>query len=141
MTVPIECIRPGAVFRLKTAPRRVVSRTGSGVEWEYADGRRRGGRLAGSQWISNFRRGAIEEIPDPGPWGAGRKLLSGRVVPSIAGLVEITLTTHCPRKWAMVDMESGHIWGHDGNSFRRLERADVEDVMRAAQRAGEYLDV
>lgn len=67
MAVPIEQILPGAVFRFKTADRRVVSLSepvGSGFDvlWEYADGKKRGGRLGGRQWVYYFRSDAIEQV-------------------------------------------------------------------------------
>lgn len=70
MAVAIELIQPGAVFRFKTAARRVTSLSeplGSGfnVRWEYADGKKRGGRSGGSQWVYYFKAEAIEQIPDP----------------------------------------------------------------------------
>lgn len=69
MSVSIEQIQPGAVFQFKTAPRRVTSLgkpvgRGFDVNWEYADGKKRGGRLSGSQWVHYFSSGAIEQIPD-----------------------------------------------------------------------------
>lgn len=67
MSVAIEVIQPGAVFRFKTAPRRVTSlgeTRGAGFEvhWEYADGQKRGGRLGGSQWVHYFKADAIAQL-------------------------------------------------------------------------------
>lgn len=69
MAVPIEQIIPGAVFRFKTADRRVVSLSkpvGSGfdVKWKYADGKKRAGRLGGAQWVHYFRQDAIHQLPN-----------------------------------------------------------------------------
>lgn len=69
MAVAIEQIQPGAVFRFKTANRRVTSLSsplgaGFNVNWEYADGKKRGGRLSGSQWVHYFKANAIEQILD-----------------------------------------------------------------------------
>ena len=53
MPVSIEQIRPGAVFRFKTAARRVTSLSkplgaGFNVNWEYADRLPRAGKRTGS---------------------------------------------------------------------------------------------
>lgn len=141
MSVSIEQIQPGAVFQFKTAPRRVTSLgkpvgRGFDVNWEYADGKKRGGRLSGSQWVHYFRSGAIEQIPDPAISGRPRQILpSGRTVPSLADTVDITLKTHCPAKWAMVDIETGDMWGHDGSQFRRLSPAESAEVAAVASQA------
>ena len=45
---------------------------------------------------------------------------SGRIVASLPEPVEIKLHTRCPHKWVIVDMESGELWGHDGQHFHRL---------------------
>lgn len=29
-------------------------------------------------------------------------------------LIQLTITTHVPSKWRMVDLETGDIWKHDG---------------------------
>lgn len=140
MTVAIEQIKPGAVFRFKTAPRRVTSLSkplgpGFNVNWEYADGKKRSGRLAGSQWVHYFKSDAIEQIPDPAAAEDSRRLRSGREVPSLAGQVAITLTTHCPGKWAVVDLETGELWGHDGVQFKRLSSAEAAEVVAVAKQA------
>lgn len=137
MAVSIERIKPGAVFRFKTAARRVVSvseRRGSGfmVDWEYADGQRRGGRIGGSQWVHYFRSDAIEEIPDPLSGGEFRRLKpSGRQVPCLKNEVDISLTTRCPAKWLMVDLETGELWQHDGVSFERAKSPEADRIARA----------
>lgn len=142
MSVSIEQILPGAVFRFKTAARRVLSRSkplgaGFNVNWEYADGKKRGGRLTGSQWVHYFRSDAIEQIPDPAQAVEMRKLKvpSGRAVPCVADNVTISLTTHCPRKWAIVDMETGQLWGHDGQQFRLFSPDDAQEVAHVANQA------
>lgn len=139
MSVQIEQIRPGAVFRFKTAARRVVGvevvGSGANVHWEYADGKKRGGRTSGRQWIHYFRTEAIEQIPDPALAGETRALLSGRQVPARKDTVGISLVTHCPSKWAMVDLETGELWGHDGLQFERLSPAGAAEVAKVAKRA------
>jgi hypothetical protein len=140
MAVAIEQIKPGAVFRFKTAPRRVTGfgkqmGTGFNVKWEYADGKKRGGRLTGSMWVHYFRAKAIEEIPDPSVAWTVRRLVSGREVPSFYEVVVITLNTHCPAKWAFVDLEAGELWGHDGTRFRRLSSTEAAEVEAVAKQA------
>lgn len=136
MAVEIGQIKPGAVFRFKTAARRVTSLSkplgaGFDVNWEYADGKKRGGRLTGSQWVHYFKADAIEQIPDPVAAGGVRRLRSGREVPSLAGTVNITMTTHCPAKWAIVDLETGELWGHDGTKFHHLTSSEASEVSDA----------
>jgi hypothetical protein len=70
MSVSIEQIKPGAVFRFKDGPRRVTSigkpmALGFIVMWEYADGKKRNGQFAGSHLAQYFRANAIEQISDP----------------------------------------------------------------------------
>jgi hypothetical protein len=138
MPVSIEQIRPGAVFRFKTAARRVTSLSkplgaGFNVNWEYADRLPRGGKRTGSQWVHYFRANAIEEIPDPGPAAEQRKLIPlQRVVGCQPAPVTITLETRCPDKYAIVDLETGELWGHTGDTFRRLSEAESADVAYVA---------
>lgn len=140
MAVKIGQIKPGAVFRFKTAARRVTSLSkplgaGFDVNWEYADGKKRGGRLTGSQWVHYFKADAIEQIPDPVAAGGVRRLRSGREVPSLMDTVNITITTHCPAKWAIVDLETGELWGHDGTQFKRLTASEAAEVSAASNLA------
>jgi hypothetical protein len=72
MAVTIDQIKPGAVFQFKAGPRRVIGFSkpvglgfNSRVRWEYADGKKRGGRLTGTQFVHYFRANAVEQIPDP----------------------------------------------------------------------------
>lgn len=60
---------------------------------------------------------------------------SGKPATSLAEAVDITLRTHCPAKWAFVDMETGELWGHDGAAFRRLLPAEAADVAAVAKQA------
>lgn len=67
MPVSMQQVQDGAVFKFKTADRRVTGfgermRNGFDVHWEYADGKKRSGRLGGSMWIHYFIREAIEEV-------------------------------------------------------------------------------
>lgn len=65
-----------------------------------------------------------------------RQLLpSRRTVPSLDHEVEITLRTHCPAKWAFVDMETGELWGHDGVQFKKLSPSLAADVAHVARQA------
>lgn len=141
MAVAIETIKPGRVFRFKSALRRVKSLTppiGSGfsVNWEYADGKKRGGKLGGTQWVHYFRSDAIEAVPDTSLTGEPRFIKpSGKTVPSLACEVVIPIRTKCPEKWVMVDMETGQMWGHDGVEFRHLTALQASDVAEVARQA------
>jgi hypothetical protein len=125
MTVSIDQVTPGAVFRFKTAARRVVNVTidataPSGyVEWEYADGKKRHGKQFGSMGLQSFCKDAVEEILRH---TSIRKIKSSnRKIPCAPELVDITVQTRCPDKWVMVDLETGELWGHDGDKFVRLD--------------------
>jgi hypothetical protein len=138
MAVAIEQIKPGAVFRFKKALRRVKSLSpwvgnGCSVNWEYADGQKRGGKLIGTQWVHYFRADAIDQVPDASLAGEPRLIKpSGKSVPSLNYEVVISIHTKCPAKWAMVDMETGDLWGHDGSSFSRLTIEQAGDVAAVA---------
>jgi hypothetical protein len=90
-------------------------------------------------WVHYFKAKAIEQITDPGLAGATRRLVSGREVPSLEEVVAITLNTHCPAKWAVVDLETGELWGHDGTQFRRLSSAEATEVEAVAKQAASQL--
>lgn len=139
MSVPFDLIRPGVVFRFKAGLRRVTRlRPYSDrfmVDWEYADGQPRQ-RRGGSVWGPNFRREAIEMVPDPSMHHESRQLLpSRRTVACLEHPVEIKLTTRCPAKWAMVDMETGELWGHDGQHFQRMTAMQAGEVAEIARMA------
>ncbi len=135
MSVSESSLRVGAVFRFKSGPRRIVKMeplgNGFNIFWEFADGVKRAGKLFGRQWSTYFRREAIEEIPDEG-FGS-RLLKSGKTVVSRAESVTIDLQTKCPQKWAMVDMETGEVWGHDGERFRRFSEEDLKGLRQVLQ--------
>jgi len=141
MAVAIETIKPGNVFRFKTALRRVKSLSppiGSGfsVNWEYADGKKRGGRLGGTQWVHYFKSEAIDVVPDTSLIGEPRFIKpSGKTVPSLACEVLIPVRTKCPAKWVMVDMETGNLWSHDGVEFHHLTASQSADVSEVARQA------
>lgn len=142
MSVPIEQITPGAVFRFKAGLRRVKklrdhAGTGFMVDYELVDGQPRR-RQTGSQWVHYFRKEAIEQVPDPSAAGEQRQLLpSRRTVPCLDAPVDITLKTRCPAKWAMVDMETGELWGHDGQRFHRLTAMQSGEVAEIARMSAE----
>jgi hypothetical protein len=143
VAVSIEQIKPGAVFRFKNGPRRVTGfgkqmGTGFNVKWEYADGKKRNGRIAGSMWVHYFKAKAIEQIPDHSLAGATRRLVSGREVPSLEEEVAITLNTRCPAKWAFVDLETGDMWGYDGTQFWGLSSAEAAEVEAVAKQAANF---
>lgn len=66
---------------------------------------------------------------------AQRKLKSGRCVPERRTDAEITITTKCPSKWAMVDLETGDIWTHDGATFSRATDEISSEVIEVASSA------
>lgn len=143
MAVSFDQLVPGAVFRFKTGLRRITRvRPYSDrfmVDWEYADGQPRQ-RRGGSVWGPNFRREAIEMVPDPSMHCESRQLLpSRRTVACLPQPVEIKLTTRCPAKWVMVDMESGELWGHDGHHYHRLSEPLIGEVVDVARMAGKSL--
>lgn len=135
MTIRLETIRVGACFKFKAAIRRVTGITrrsdrGFDVQWEYADGKKRGGRLNGEQWCHYFAKEAIAEVARND--GGTRTLLSGREVVCSPETTGISITTHCPAKWAFVDLETGEVWAHDGSGLVRasdLVRAELRTVV------------
>lgn len=145
MSVPIQTVQPGAVFRFKTANRRVVALSdvtdrGCMVRWAYADHKPRGGKIGGKQWVHYFRADAIERVPDDGG-GVNFRILqpSGRRVPCLTEPVNIHLTTKCPAKWAVIDLETGEAWAHDDHRFKLMgqsERADVAGTIAHLQSVG-----
>jgi len=146
MAVSIEDIKPGAVFKFKTANRVVTACTdenerGFMVAWQYADGRPRAGRVGGSQWVHYFRTQAIECLP--GADGAGETVTlraSGRSVPRLSTVVEIKVLTKSPGKYAVVDMETGDVWGHDGHRFRRMTADECGEVAEVARESAQAAD-
>lgn len=139
MPVPMEQIIPGAVFRFKTGLRRVkrlkpqTGPDGVMVDWEYADALPRR-RNAGSLWGATFRVQAIELVPDPSLAGETRQLLpSRRTIACLEKPVDVTLTTRCPAKWVMVDMETGDFWRNDGQQFHRLSTQETSEVLDVAR--------
>jgi len=46
-----------------------------------------------------------------------RTLLSGRTVAELPEVKSITLTTRCPAKWVVVDLETGHVWSGAGSTM------------------------
>lgn len=50
-----------------------------------------------------------------------RKLITGKRVPELSTTIDITISTKCPKKWALVDMETGEIWVY--NKIRKFKRA------------------
>ena len=120
MAVKSASIRVGACFRFKTAVRRIVRIEKAEIHWEYADRKRRAGRLGGVQWLDYFRSEAIEEIPDPIAQSECITLRTGETVPVLKESISIVLETDTPRRWAFVDLESGEVWSHDGSRFEPI---------------------
>lgn len=57
-----------------------------------------------------------------------RRLLDGRHVEATQLPVSIPLATHCPAKWAIVDLETGQAFTYDGKRFRDLDGATRRQV-------------
>ena len=57
----------------------------------------------------------------------------GRQVPESRDFIPLTINTNCPAKWALVDLETGDIWGHDGKEFRRITRKVAAEVAVIAE--------
>lgn len=75
------------------------------------------------------------KTPPPTP-ARTRKLRDGSLVPELPGLVKIELTTHCPAKWAMVDLETGEVWVHDAAKGYARASQDHYAMMREIARRG-----
>lgn len=145
MAVALTEIVVGAVFRFKTAARRVVGRhnetdRGFMVSWQYADGRPRGGRTSGSQWVHYFRREAIERIPGGEEGETVQLLPDRRTISRLAEPVNINIYTRAPAKYALVDMETGDIWGHTGERFVRMSAKQCDDVAHIAHGTARILE-
>lgn len=139
MTVSTNQVKPGAVFRFKHGVRRVTTVANSHVNWEYADGKMRVGRLSGKMWLPYFRKEAIEELPAPNIVGETRKLKPhGKEVQCRPDLTDINIKTRCPGKWVMIDLETGELWGHDGDKFVRLDAVRAVEDRREKVRAAFY---
>lgn len=141
MGVKLDAIRAGRVFEFNGGARRVLkvhaeSGTESGlvVAWEYADGRRRFGRIGGEQSAHHFRRAARAEIPDA--WRQPLITLYGtdRAVSVFPEARDVTIRTHCPAKWAFVDRESAEVWGHDGRDFHRMSPDELRALADLLER-------
>lgn len=131
MTVQAVFLKVGACFRFKTAVRRITRIEKSEIHWEYADRKRRAGRLGGVQWLEYFRSEAIEEVPDPIMQSERITLRTGETVPVLNESVSIVLETNAPRRWAFVDLESGEVWSHDGNRFEPIKGTGTHAVKNA----------
>ena len=123
MTVQAVSLKVGACFRFKTAVRRITRIEKSEIHWEYADRKRRAGRLGGVQWLEYFRSEAIEEVPDPIMQSERITLRTGETVPVLNESVSIVLETNAPRRWAFVD--------HDGNRFEPIKGTGTHAVKNA----------
>jgi hypothetical protein len=140
MAVRLEQIKVGAVFSFKTGTRRVVTTStvsdrGFNVGWEYADGKKRAGRLGGEQWCHYFRKDAIAEVPQEAQGAHDtRTLRSGRIVAGEAEPRTLSITSRCPAKWAMVDLETGDVWVDHGGSLGRAGDEVMKDLSAAISR-------
>lgn len=61
-----------------------------------------------------------DTAPGPAPpVGNGqRKLLDGSMQREYLQPVSMTITSHCPGKWAFVDMETGDVWVTDQYQYK-----------------------
>lgn len=60
-----------------------------------------------------------------------RTLLSGRVVPEVPEVMELTLSTRCPQKWLSVDLETGQVWEGSADGWKKVSdpaRADLVSI-------------
>lgn len=62
---------------------------------------------------------------------------TGRRVACQPDLATIALHTRCPKKYAIVDLETGDVWGHDGDTFRRLEDEFIEELIGVVTMPGQ----
>jgi hypothetical protein len=71
----------------------------------YADGKKRNGRISGTQLLKYFQQNAgEEEVLVECARGTGlRRLIDSAVAPEAETITTISLNTHCPEKWLMVD--------------------------------------
>lgn len=61
-----------------------------------------------------------------------RKLRSGRTTPELDGVVNLSLSTHCPKKWVSVDLETGDVWVGSEAGWRRatdVERVEAHNIL------------
>jgi len=136
----MEQIKVGAVFRFAKADRRVVGIKGLGergftVQWAYEDGKPRGAKTGGEQWCHYFRSDAISELPQDG--SGVRTLLSGRQVACEAVEKQISVSTKCPRKWALVDLETGDVWVSVADTLMRAPEVVLNELAVVAEREKE----
>ncbi len=67
-----------------------------------------------------------------------RKLIPPlRTAPCLPEVTTITIETRCPSKYAVVDLETGELWAHDGKQFKRLSEAEASDVAYVARRSAD----
>jgi hypothetical protein len=137
MAVKADSLKVGACFRFKTAVRRITRIERSEVHWEYADHKRRAGRLGGVQWLEYFRSEAIEEAPDPVVQSECITLRTGETIPVLKESIPIVLETNAPRRWAFVDLWSGEVWSHDGSQFEPIKGPGTRAVKDAISFPGE----
>lgn len=57
-----------------------------------------------------------------------RTLRSGRVVSEMAETMELSLTTHCPKKWLALDLESGEVWAASAKGWQRASSAQRQEA-------------
>jgi len=131
MAVKASLLKVGACFRFKTAIRRITRMEKSEIHWEYADGKTRGGRSGGVQWLDYFRSEAIESVPDPSLTAKTVVLLTGETAQVLDAPISISLETNAPKRWAFVDLESGEVWSHDGRAFERVIGTGLRAVKNA----------
>ena len=57
-----------------------------------------------------------------------RKDLSGNSIKEYQELIDVTLNTHCPSKYVIIDTETGDVWVHNGKTFR-VAKTKIADTL------------
>ena len=68
-------------------------------------------------------------------------LLTGETVPKLQKPVRLTpVETHCPRKWALIDLKTGNIYGWtcDGDELTSVPTACQRNLERATREMARY---
>lgn len=123
MSVKVESIIVGAVFRFKTALRRVIAvgpllGTGFNVVWAYADGEPRGGKLGGKQWVHYFKKEAIEQVFDAPPGKPVMLAQDGTVVTAPATVAHLAQQSQAGAQgWVLVSWATGDLYEPQGEGL------------------------
>lgn len=77
------------------------------------------------------------ELSSSGPCERRKLIPSLRTATCLPELASITIETRCPSKYAVVDLETGELWSHDGTQFKRMSEAEASDVAYVARRSAD----